>query len=230
MKNKLKFSAISGIIIFLFLTTASYVEPPALLFEHVTSRLATWNGVEMKGELHVFSGGKDSVQSFTLSFAKPGMIRVDSASGSAIKNQARSNPAYDNLPEYRKAAFDLLLYSDQKLKLINLLRNWIIDTTATHMGLLDKDPCIIIGAPEIQTETPQVWFNKDRYWPTRLIIKDYKGDEESIIDIRFTGWDLPMGADIMPSEIEIFVNGVKTEIWKVKAMNRRLGLDHRFDL
>ncbi len=230
MKNISKIPAVCAFFVFLLLATAAYVEPPSLLLEHVTGRYATWSGLELKGELQIFTGATGVVNKFTLSLAKPGMARLDTAEGSAVKNQARSNPAYEAMPEYRKAAFDLLLYSDQKVKLVDLLKGWGIDITSSHMGLLEKDPCIILGAPEAQSQTPQVWFNKDRYWPSRLILKSYAGEEKNIIDIRFIGWNLPVGADIMPAEIQIYMNGEKAETWKVKSMNRHPGLDHRFDI
>jgi hypothetical protein len=83
---------------------------------------------------------------------------------------------------------DLLLFHSRTLLQERLARRGI-DTMVTSLGRFDGEPVYILGAQYPDMTTPQIWIDKETFWPLRLLIpmSDREGNT-SILEFRYLLW------------------------------------------
>ncbi len=207
----------------------AYIESLPLLLEHIVKSNGNWNAVELEGT-ETKAASKDSKSELRLALARPGKICFDRKSTKAVKNGGRINDAFKGLDSYEKKLLKLMAYSSDKAELFSFFKSWGIDYNEVALGLLNGKPCFIIGAKEGEEAKPQIWFDKKNYHPVRLILNETTDGKISKIDIRLSGWEKPVGADLMPSRIEFYIDNMFVKHWEFSKLNPKLRDMSRFSL
>jgi len=153
----------------------------------------------------------------SLWYVFPEMYRSDIRSGDSRRVHVERNGDAVTLfngkvAERNRTAYDAfkdpLLYRHPDLLKRNLTRLGI-DIKKTSLGRFDRRLCYILGAEYPDETVPQLWLDKETFFPFRLIIKgkNLQEDMHTGFEIRFGDWR-KQGTVWYPYRIHFVQNGV----------------------
>ncbi len=86
---------------------------------------------------------------------------------------------------------------------VRLLRSLKIDTKVNTLTRSGSRVAVVLGAKEWERDRPQLWIDKDRYLPLRLMVKE----KDRLVDIQWLKWGSRTTGDWFPQTIEIHSDG-----------------------
>ncbi|MFH1623983.1 MAG: hypothetical protein ABID54_02360 [Pseudomonadota bacterium] len=87
---------------------------------------------------------------------------------------------------------------------IQLLRSRKVDTERMGLGRFDGKIAFIIGATERETESPQLWIEKENFLPLRFIVRAEKKVAVANVEIRYLDYKQVDGKYWYPFTIEFY--------------------------
>jgi len=180
------------------------------------------------------SSGSQIVQTWYTAGELPGRWRVDT--DQSAKNgtlyvgdstyqfaSGRLARADTGINEILSVAFDV--FSQPATKSESMLRRMGIDGTKLHETTWRGSVVYVVGAARGDTNTKQIWVERDRLIPVRLLEKTRQGHTE----YRFNAYT-QAGGQWIPGEIEQFVNGKRRLLEQLTQVRTNVSLpDALFD-
>ena len=180
------------------------------------------------------SSGSQIVQTWYTAGELPGRWRVDT--DQSAKNgtlyvgdstyqfaSGRLAKADTGINEILSVAFDV--FSQPATKSESMLRRMGIDGTKLHETTWRGSVVYVVGAVRGDTNTKQIWVERDRLIPVRLLEKTRQGHT----DYRFNAYT-QAGGQWIPGEIEQLVNGKRRLLEQLTQVRTNVSLpDALFD-
>ena len=180
------------------------------------------------------SSGSQIVQTWYTAGELPGRWRVDT--DPSAKNgtlyvgdstyqfaSGRLAKADTGINEILSVAFDV--FSQPATKSESMLRRMGIDGTKLHETTWRGSVVYVVGAVRGDTNTKQIWVERDRLIPVRLLEKTRQGHT----DYRFNAYT-QAGGQWIPGEIEQLVNGKRRLLEQLTQVRTNVSLpDALFD-
>jgi len=94
-----------------------------------------------------------------------------------------------------------------KERLLRTLTALGVDSSKRVLTRFDGRIAIVIGADPWDLKTPQVWLDKDGYFPLRFVYKQKSGEGEQLVDIRLLGYGGAKSGSWYPEVTEVWVDG-----------------------
>ncbi len=104
---------------------------------------------------------------------------------------------------------DLLLYRSRET-LSERLSNLGIDISVSSLGRFDGRPALVIGAEFPDETVPQVWIDKETFYPLRIMVFDSKSTYSTrtgFLEIRYSKWQ-QIGKISYPMQIAFIQDGI----------------------
>jgi len=107
---------------------------------------------------------------------------------------------------------DLFSAADQangsaKERLLRTFTALGVDSGKRVLTRFDGRIACLIGADPWDDKTPQVWLDKDGFFPLRLIYKEKRKEGEQLVDIRLLGYGGAKSGSWYPEVTEVWVDG-----------------------
>ncbi|UCG14341.1 MAG: hypothetical protein JSU72_07750 [Deltaproteobacteria bacterium] len=98
--------------------------------------------------------------------------------------------------------FPKILFARSAETLGSILAEEQVDLNQVHLRRLGRQIAYVIGGPPRDSDAPQFWCDKERFWPLRLVGRRSRQGISDLVDIRFLSYR-QVASDIwMPSVIE----------------------------
>ena len=104
---------------------------------------------------------------------------------------------------------DLLLYRSRE-RLAERLSNLGVDMSVSSLGRFEGRLAIVVGAEFPDETVPQVWIDKETFYPLRIMVFDTKSAYSArtgFLEIRYSKWQ-QIGKINYPMQIEFIQDGV----------------------
>ncbi|MBN2358317.1 MAG: hypothetical protein JXR83_02630 [Deltaproteobacteria bacterium] len=85
-----------------------------------------------------------------------------------------------------------------------------IDVKKRTLTRWDGRIAVLIGADPWDPKSPQVYLDKDGYFPLRFVFRERAGNADRLVDVRLLGYGGAKTGGWYPEVIEIYVDGVLT--------------------
>ena len=227
-------AALAGFAFFsvpsLSVTAYAYVLPAPYLLERVSTGIQPATGFEASKTLRIEKAEPDGDenhrsgrQSFDLvvSFRHPSEFRADIRGDDFehiyVSSAGRHITLVDNVIAGRSGQwiydFKGLFLHRSREDLTENLRAMGVRTGISSIGRLDGGIFFVVGAQYPDITVPQLWIDRERFLPVRLVVAGAPGEEEPpAAEIRFSRWSRQDGMRY-PAEMTFFENG--TEIQRI---------------
>ena len=109
---------------------------------------------------------------------------------------------------------DLLLYRSRdtlEARLVTLG----IDVTVSSLGKYDDRLALVIGAEFPDETVPQVWIDKNTFYPLRMMIPSVQDNRTGMLEIRYTDWQ-KIEKTWYPMQIEFIQDGIRVRAIEVQ--------------
>jgi hypothetical protein len=182
----------------------------------------------------ILSSGNQIAQTWYTAGELPGRWRVDTDQSSKNGSLYLGDSTYQfaagklakadtGMNEILAVAFDV--FSQPSAKSEAMLRRLGIDGTKLHEGSWKGAVVYVVGAARGDTTAKQIWVERDRLVPVRLLENTRQGRT----DFRFNSYT-QAGGQWVPGEIEQFVNGKRRLVEQLTQVRTNLSLpDALFD-
>ena len=220
--------ALAGVAFFslpsLPVTADAYVLPAPYLLERVSTNIQPASRFQAVKRLRIEQAGPDedenrggSSRSFDLvvSFHHPSSFRADIRGDDLehihVSLAGRHITLIDNVIAGRSAQwiydFKRLFLQHSRKELTDNLRMMGVQTGISSIGRLDGAVFFVVGAQYPDKTVPQLWIDRDRFLPVRLVVTGASGEgEPPVAEIRFSRWSRQDGMRY-PAEMTFFENG-----------------------
>ena len=180
------------------------------------------------------SSGSQIVQTWYTAGELPGRWRVDTDQSAKNGTLYVGDSTYQfaagklakadtGMNEILSVAFDV--FSQPASKSESMLRRMGIDGTKMHETMWRGAPVYVLGAGRGDTSSKQIWVERDRLIPVRLLEKTRQGHT----DYRFNAY-AQVGGQWVPGEVEQFVNGKRRLLEQLTQVRTNVSLpDALFD-
>lgn len=170
--------------------------PGPQLLERMAEALGPVGGVEIHQRL-LFAGGSGRTVNETLHFNAPDFFRFESrtedshrihvvAAGQAVT--IMDGRCISDSPDPWNRYTDLLFCRSRAL-LVEKLGLSGVDVTVSSLGRFEGRVCRIIGARYPELSAPQVWLDKDSFFPLRLLMPKTAPDGSlNLLEFRYLEW------------------------------------------
>jgi hypothetical protein len=179
------------------------------LMSHMAERRAKMGLTRLKVDLQC--GPNDqALQPEALYIKVPRMVhwkRSDGSSlvcadGKCVRKSPNVKPV--RLPDWAFLQFFFFLESaptgERYMRLLDALKIQTKVDTLTRAG---NRVAVVLGAKEWERDRPQIWLDKDRYLPLRLMTLD----GQSLMDIQWMDWGSRTAGDWFPARFEVRRDG-----------------------
>jgi hypothetical protein len=182
----------------------------------------------------ILSSGSQIVQTWNTAGELPGRWRVETDASSKNGSLYLGDSTYvfaggklakadTGINEILSIAFDV--FSQPATKSEAMLRRMGIDGTKLHEGTWRGAVVYVLGAVRGDTNTKQLWVERDRLIPVRLLENARQGHTE----YRFNNYT-QVGGEWVPGEIEQYVNGKRRLLETLTQVRTNVSLpDALFD-
>jgi hypothetical protein len=85
-----------------------------------------------------------------------------------------------------------------------------IDVKKRALTRWDGRIAVLIGADPWDDKSPQVYLDKDGYFPLRFIFREHSGNADHLVDVRLLGYGGAKTGSWYPEVIEVYVDGALT--------------------
>jgi hypothetical protein len=179
------------------------------------------------------SSGSQIVQTWRTAGELPGRWRVDTdqSRGGILYigdstyqfTSGKLAKADTGINEILSVAFDV--FSQPAAKSESMLRRMGIDAARFHESTWRGAPVYVVGASRGDSTSKQIWVERDRLIPVRMI----ENTKQGRTDFRFSGYT-EVGGQWVPGEIEQFVNGKRRLLQQLTQVRTNTSLsDAMFD-
>jgi hypothetical protein len=100
--------------------------------------------------------------------------------------------------------FPTLLSASSTASLAALLQTEQVDMEQVHLSRMGRQIVYVIGGPPWESEAPQLWCDKQHYWPVRLVGRRSREGVHDVVDIRFLSHREVLEGIWMPTTIEFY--------------------------
>ena len=182
----------------------------------------------------ILSSGSQIVQTWYTAGELPGRWRVDTDQSSKNGTLYVGDSTYaftagklakadTGINEILSVAFDV--FSQPAMRSEAMLRRMGIDATKLHEGSWKGGAVYVLGATRGDTNTKQIWVERDRLLPVRLL----ENTKQGRADFRFNNYT-QAGGQWVPGEVEQFVNGKRRLVEQLTQVRTNVSLpDALFD-
>jgi len=182
----------------------------------------------------ILSSGSQIVQTWYTAGELPGRWRVDTDPSSKNGTLYVGDSTYQfaagklaradtGINEILSVAFDV--FSQPVTKSEAMLRRMGIDATKLHEGSWRGAVVYVLGAARGDTTTKQIWVERDRLVPVRLL----ENTKQGRADFRFNTYT-QAGGQLVPGEVEQYVNGKRRLVEQLTQVRTNVALpDALFD-
>lgn len=94
---------------------------------------------------------------------------------------------------------------------VRLLKALKIDTKVDTMTRAGARVAFVLGAKEWERDRPQIWIDKTRYVPLRLMLNS----GQSLVDIAWSDWGGRTTGDWFPARLEVLLDGKRVDACSV---------------
>lgn len=156
-------------------------------------------GATIRREMVFYAARPDFLRQEIIGEAENGTILVGSGRRlSVIDGHLLAEP-----PRHEEI-FPMLLLASSAETLEALLLAEQVDLSQVHLSRLGREIAFVIGGPPGKPEAPQLWCDKENFWPLRLVgRRSYQGVVD-LVDIRFLSYRQVAQSIWMPSIIEFY--------------------------
>lgn len=239
-------AAIAGFALFsmpsLPVTADAYVLPAPYLLERVSTGIQPASRFQAVKTLRIEPAVPDEDEnhrgrrrSFDLvvSFRHPSSFRADIRGDDLEHTHVASGGSYitliDNVIAGRSGQwiydFKSIFLQQSREELTDNLRMMGVRTGISSIGRLGGGIFFVVGAQYPDNTVPQLWIDRERFLPVRLVMAGAPGEgEPPAAEIRFSRWSRQDGMRY-PAEMTFFENG--TEMQRITL--RQLDTEPSFD-
>ncbi len=224
--------ALAGVALFslpsLPVTADAYVLPAPYLLERVSTNIQPASRFQAIKTLRIEQAGPDEEEnragrrrSFDLvvSFQRPSSFRADIRGDDLEHTHVASAGSYITLIDNAIAGrsgqwiydFKRLFLQRSREELTENLRMIGVRTGISSIGRLDGTVFLVVGAQYPNNTAPQLWIDRERFLPVRLVVAGASGEgEPPVAEIRFSRWSRQNGMRY-PAEMTFFENGTQIQ-------------------
>ena len=136
-----------------------------------------------------------------------------------VYNQGQSITVIDGvIANFTESRFDLykdlLLYRSRETLEARLMTLGI-DVTVSSLGKYDEQLALVIGAEFPDETVPQVWIDKETFYPLRMLIPSVHDNRTGMLEIRYTDWQ-KIENTLYPMQIEFIQDGIRVRAIEVQ--------------
>lgn len=95
-------------------------------------------------------------------------------------------------------------------RLLADLTSYGIDVKKRALTRWDGRIAVLIGAEPWDTKSPQIYLDKDGYFPLRFIFREHSGNADRLVDVRLLGYGGARTGSWYPEVIEVYIDGALT--------------------
>ncbi len=223
MKNARLLRNVSVCFLFLALcfVLVGYVESLEELTQPFFKHMERWEGVQVTME-RIDPSAESSAprQHLQLSVFFPGNVRLETLGDDAAAirtSKGKTNDAFRGLPSHVRTFLDLYPSLTSYDRFARVLKKHGIATTPTRLDRIGKQVCLVAGATADQPGKPQVWLDKWRAAPVRVLAE---GNDEKALRLELHNWTSPVTDDRFPQVIDFILDENVVERWETISVKR----------